>query len=323
MEDLLKVNNLSIDIKKCGKKIRVVENVSFSLSNGETMGIIGESGCGKSVTALSLLGLLEPNIVISEGKVMFGQVCLSELSRKELRRICGREIGMVFQEPMTALNPVFTIKKQLSDPLKIHMHLSKKEVEEKCIELLETVGIKKPSDILKCYPHQLSGGMRQRVIIAIAISCGPQLLIADEPTTALDVTIQLQILYIIKRLVEERKMSLLIISHDMGVIAMLSEKICVMYAGEVVEQDSKKEILSSAAHPYSQHLISAAKELNGDCDKLSIVEGTVPRPGDEIKGCRFAERCNFCQDICFEKKPPLVEKKNRTGYVRCWKYVKE
>lgn len=323
MECLLKLENVSIEAESNTKNLRITDNVSVLVNKGQTVGIIGESGCGKSITALSILGLTNSNIKVREGNIFFGDVCLNKLPPKELRSICGKKIGMVFQEPSTALNPVFTIEQQLSAPMKNNLHMSKEEIKARCLELLKDVGIKEPERVLKCYPHQLSGGMCQRVVIALSISCNPQLLIADEPTTALDVTIQLQILHIIKRLVRENNMSLLIISHDMGVISMLSERICVMYGGEILEEDSRENIMNSPMHPYSKMLITAAKELNDGCKELSILSGNVPRPEDEIKGCKFAQRCEFCHDRCLQERPPLIKKEYGEGYVKCWNYVKD
>lgn len=321
MKDLLRIEALSIEAVHKKGNLKLAENVSLLVRTGETVGIIGESGCGKSITALSILGLTERNIRISEGEIYFEDVCLNKLPVKELRKICGKKIGMIFQEPMTALNPVFTVEQQLIAPMKEHLKLPKEQMKQRCLELMRDVGIANPERVLKSYPHQLSGGMRQRIVIAIAISCKPQLLIADEPTTALDVTIQLQILFIIKKLVRENKMSLLIISHDMGVISMLAERICVMYGGEIVEEGSCEQIINHAMHPYSSRLIEAAKELNEGSKQLSIVEGNVPRPEEIIKGCKFAERCIFCEEKCLQEKPPYISKEN--GFVKCWKFVKE
>lgn len=323
MNKLLNIENLTIVVKEKNKIMKITDNVSLTLNSGETMGIIGESGCGKSITALSILGLTTPNIFINEGNIFFEDSCLNKLSSDNLRKICGNKIGMVFQEPMTALNPVFNIEKQLSEPLKIHLKLSKSDIKSKCIELLESVGIKNASAVLKYYPYQLSGGMCQRVVIAMAIACKPKLLIADEPTTALDVTIQSQILHIIKKLVKENNMALLLISHDFGVISKLSQNVSVMYSGEIIEHDTKINITENPMHPYSKKLINSAKELNNGCKHLSVVHGSVPRPEENIIGCKFSARCEFCKNICKEKKPPFIEKDNGSGYIKCWKYINE
>ena len=323
MDKILDIKNLTVKVNIGKNELKIVDNISFALSSGKTVVIIGESGCGKSITALSILGLLESNIQITYGTIDIEDICVSNLPVKELRKICGKKVGMVFQEPMTALNPVFTIEQQMLAPMKVHMKISKQEAKNRCIKLLKQVGIKEPELILKNYPHQLSGGMRQRIVIAMAIACNPSLLIADEPTTALDVTIQLQILRIIKKLVKQNKMSLLIISHDIGVISMLAEEIIVMYAGEIVEQGSKDNILKYAQHPYSVKLINAALELQNNSEKLTIVEGSVPRPGENIVGCKFAARCEFCTEKCLSEKPPTILKENSIGKVKCWKYVKD
>lgn len=321
MDNLLRIENISLELQSKTEKLKLTENVSLEIKPGETVGIIGESGCGKSLTALSILGLLDSNIKITEGKIFFKDICLNELPPEKLRKICGKEIGMVFQEPMTALNPVFTIEQQLMAPMKEHLKLTKKELKNRCITLLQDVGIKNPERVLKSYPHELSGGMRQRIVIAIAIACQPKLLIADEPTTALDVTIQQQILIVLKRLIHKNKMALLIISHDMGVISMMAEWISVMYGGEVVEKGAKDDIMKRSLHPYSAKLIEAANNLNNGDGELVIVEGNVPRPGDDIQGCKFSNRCEYCMEKCLKMKPPCVE--SGKGYVRCWKYVEE
>jgi oligopeptide/dipeptide ABC transporter ATP-binding protein len=321
MQDLLKIENLSVVAADKKRTTEIVRDVSFAVQSGETMGIIGESGCGKSITAMSILKLTEPNIQIDKGHIYWGDICLSELSESRLRKICGKEIGMIFQEPMTSLNPVFTIKQQLSAPIRLHLNLSKTDIQQRCISLLQDVGIKDPENILKSYPHELSGGMCQRIAIAIAISCNPQLLIADEPTTALDVTIQAQILRIIKKLIHTNHMALLIISHDMGVIASLSENITVMYGGEIVEQDTRDNIIEHASHPYTKQLICAAEELYDGAAELTLVRGNVPRPGENLTGCKFAPRCALSTQRCHAEHPPLVRKEGSKGTVRCWNCI--
>ena len=323
MSKILDVKNLTVKVNSEKKELKIIDDISLSLNSGETVGIIGESGCGKSITALSILRLLEPNIKITDGIIEIENTNVRKLSAKELRKICGKKVGMVFQEPMTALNPVFNIEQQMLAPMKTHLKISKHELHNRCIKLLQQVGIKEPEAVLKSYPHQLSGGMRQRIVIAMAISCSPSLLIADEPTTALDVTLQLQILRIIKNLVQQNKMSLLIISHDIGVISTLAEEIIVMYAGEIIEQDSKENILKNAQHPYSEKLITTALELQNGSKQLTIVEGSVPRPYENIVGCKFAPRCEFCTEKCLNEKPPVIQKSNGIGKVKCWKYVKD
>jgi len=320
MPDLLRIENLTIVAADKKRTREIVREVSFAVRNGETMGIIGESGCGKSITAMSILNLTEPNVHIDKGHIYWGNICLSELSESRLRTICGKAIGTIFQEPMTSLNPVFTIEQQLSAPIRLHLGLSKTGIHQRCIRLLKDVGIKDPEKILKSYPHELSGGMCQRVVIAIAISCDPQLLIADEPTTALDVTIQAQIMGILKKLIRTNHMALLIISHDMGVISFLSENITVMYGGEIVEQDTRDNIIEQASHPYTKQLIRAAEELYDGAAELTLVKGNVPRPGENLTGCKFAPRCALCTQKCHAEHPSLVRKEGSKGTVRCWNY---
>ncbi|QSX05863.1 ABC transporter ATP-binding protein [Sedimentibacter sp. zth1] len=320
MEDLLQINNMTIEAKEKHENITIVDDISLKLKYGQTLGIVGESGCGKSITALSILGLLRNKLSITKGEIIFENANLATMNKEKLRDICGNEIGMIFQEPMTALNPLFTIGRQIIEPLRIHLKLSKKEARKRSIELLNTVGINNPEGVLKCYPFQFSGGMRQRVMIAIAISCTPKLLIADEPTTALDVTIQAQILQILKKLIKDRGMSLLLISHDLGVISKLSEQIIVMYSGEIVENDTVDNIINNPLHPYTQKLLSAATELSSDCEYLSVVNGSVPRPEEKIVGCKFSARCEYCKDICLKQRPPLTKKSTSNGLIKCWKY---
>ena len=318
VQDLLRIENLSVVAADEKQTTELVSDVSLTVQHGETMGVIGESGCGKSITALSILKLTDPNVYIDKGRIDWQDIGLSELSEKRLRKICGKEIGMVFQEPMTSLNPFFTIKRQLAAPIKLHLGLDKTEIHKRCIRLLQDVGIKDPEKTLKSYPHELSGGMCQRVAIAIAISCNPKLLIADEPTTAMDVTIQAQILKILKKLIHANNMALLIISHDMGVIASLSENITVMYGGEVVEQDTRDNIINQASHPYTKNLINAAEELYDGANELTLIIGNVPRPGEHLTGCKFASRCTFCIEKCSTEHPPLTQKEQGDGLVRCW-----
>ncbi len=317
-QSLLRIEHLNVVATDGKQTTELVSDVSLTVQESQTMGVIGESGCGKSITAMSILKLTEPNVYIDKGRIDWQNINLSGLSEKRLRKICGKEIGMVFQDPMTCLNPFFTIKQQLSAPIKLHLRLSKTDIHKRCIRLMQDVGIKNPEKTLKSYPHELSGGMCQRVAIAIAISCNPKLLIADEPTTALDVTIQAQILGILKKLIHTNNMALLIISHDMGVIASLSENITVMYGGEVVEQDTRDNVINQASHPYTKNLINAAEELYDGADELTLVMGNVPRPEENIVGCKFAPRCTFCTQKCYSEHPLPTQKKSGSGFVRCW-----
>ena len=317
MREVLKVEALRINAIDKRETVTIIDDISFKLEQGETLGIVGESGCGKSITALGIIGLLKKNQVIDHGSILFKGKELTSMSKGDLRNICGKEIGMIFQEPMTALNPFFSIGRQLREPLILHMNMTKSQASKRSIELLEEVGIKNAETVLKSYPHQFSGGMRQRVLIAIAISCNPSLLIADEPTTALDVIIQAQILRILKRLIKNRNMSLLLISHDFGVISQMSKKIGIMYAGELVEEGRVEDMMTIPNHPYTKALLSAAKEMNSSSKTLTVLKGSVPRPGMIINGCRFADRCNIKTSICEKQKPKMIEITPST-WVRCW-----
>lgn len=319
MEELLNVDSLEIGLPGRKQALKIVNKISFSLKHGETLGVVGESGCGKSITALSIMGLLGKNIKILNGSITFKKQEISSYSDREIRKLCGRDIGMIFQEPMTALNPMFTIGKQLSDAQRLHLGLTKEEAYKNSIKLLEMVGISKAGDVLDSYPHEFSGGMRQRVLIAMAISCNPSLVIADEPTTALDVITQRQILRIIKNLIKDRDMSMLLISHDLSVISEMADRIIVMYSGEIIETDTAYNIIKNPSHPYTKSLVQAARELaNSSKEELSVTEGSVPRPEEKIIGCKFAARCKSCMDVCKREKPVFKSKFGGAGSVLCW-----
>jgi oligopeptide/dipeptide ABC transporter ATP-binding protein len=299
-----------------------VDGISFRLAAGETVGLVGESGCGKSVTSLSILGLIpSPPGRIESGKIMFGRQNLLDLDLESLRKIRGRQISMIFQEPMTSLNPVLSIGRQVAEPLMVHQGLSKAEACEKAVDWLDHVKIPAAAKRLNDYPHQLSGGMRQRVMIAMAMVCGPKLLIADEPTTALDVTIQAQILSLMNRLKDELAMSLLLITHDLGVVAQMAARVVVMYAGQVVEEAGVTDIFDRPFHPYTQGLLKSIPQAGGrfksHVKRLSEIPGTVPPLTDIIAGCKFADRCLHAFDICRQRQPDLwrIEAGHRA---RCW-----
>jgi peptide/nickel transport system ATP-binding protein len=303
---LLVVDRLVTEFDTDEGRVRAVDDVSFSVREGQTLGIVGESGCGKSVTALSIMRLLpQPMGQIVGGAVQFQGRDLASLTIEEMEHVRGNSIGMVFQEPMTALNPVHTIGKQLTEGLRLHKGLNTREATVQAVEILDRVGIPSPDIRMGEYPHQLSGGMRQRVLIAIALACRPALLIADEPTTALDVTIQAQILELIKDLQSEMGMSVILITHDLGVIAETCDDVVVMYAGKVAEQGSVYDIFDRPSHPYTRGLLSSIPTLNAiPKSTLSVIEGMVPGLRDLPPGCRFENRCPYASERCSEAPPP-------------------
>ncbi len=305
---LLEVDSLVTEFDTDEGRVRAVDGVSFSVEQGETLGIVGESGCGKSVTAHSIMRLLpQPMGQIAGGVVRFRGRELTSLSLEEMEKVRGRDIGMVFQEPMTALNPVHTIGKQLTEVMLLHRDIAADQAIRDGIELLARVGIPSPDVRMGEYPHQLSGGMRQRVVIAMALACEPALLIADEPTTALDVTIQAQILELIRELQSDMGMAVIMITHDLGVIAETSDKVLVMYAGRVAEQGSVYDIFDRPAHPYTQGLLASIPRLETEPkSRLSIIEGMVPGLMDLPPGCRFQNRCPHAVEAC-SASAPVVE----------------
>ncbi|MGZ1847966.1 ABC transporter ATP-binding protein [Staphylococcus argenteus] len=320
---LLEVKDLETSLKIDKQWLATVENISFELSKGEVLGIVGESGCGKSILSKSIIKLLPEKISkLSKGEVIFDGKRIDKLKEKQLLNIKGNDIAMIFQEPMTALNPVCTIKNQLVESIKLHKKLSKKEAHKAAVDLLKKVGISRQEEILKSYPHQLSGGMRQRVMIAMAISCSPKLLIADEPTTALDVTIQAQILDLLKELQKETKMAIMMITHDLSVVAEFCDKVMVMYAGQIVEFGNIQDILHKPKHPYTKKLLSTVPKLNEVQKRLETIEGIVPSIKEfQVNKCRFANRCRQKIDICNHQSP--IMHVNEDVLVRCHLYSKE
>lgn len=297
-----------------------VDGVSFDLAPGETLAIVGESGCGKSVTSLSIMGLVQtPPGKIVNGEILYQGQDLLKKSKKEMRAIRGNEISMIFQEPMTSLNPVFTVGQQIMESFRIHQDLNKKQAREKTIEMIRLVGIPAPEKVVDEYPHELSGGMRQRIMIAMALACNPKVLIADEPTTALDVTIQAQIIRLMCRLKEETGTAIILITHDLGVVAQIAQNAMVMYAGQAVEYAPVRSIYKDPLHPYTQGLLKSIPKLNESSDTLYNIKGTVPSPKDYPKGCRFCPRCDCAKAVCAEKHPPLMDLPDGRK-VRCWKY---
>jgi peptide/nickel transport system ATP-binding protein len=323
---LLRVNNLITEFDTDEGRVRAVDDVSFSVDAGETLGIVGESGCGKSVTALSVMRLLpQPMGHIMGGEVLLRGEDLTRATLDRMEQIRGGSIGMVFQEPMTALNPVHTIGRQLTEVILLHKKISKQAALRDAIEMLERVGIPSPDLRMGEYPHQLSGGMRQRVVIAMALACKPSLLIADEPTTALDVTIQAQILELIKELQYQMGMAVILITHDLGVIAETSNSVVVMYAGRVAEQGTVYDIFDRPRHPYTQGLLASIPRLETEPkSRLPIIPGMVPGLMDLPPGCRFENRCQYRIDDC-SKLPPPIEKMNGVHSVSCirWREISQ
>ncbi|WNF36124.1 ABC transporter ATP-binding protein [Bacillaceae bacterium IKA-2] len=316
---LLEVKELTTCFYSGDIEIPAVKSVSFNVSKGETLCIVGESGSGKSVTSLSIMRLIpEPPGKIVDGQIIFKGKDLLKISNEEMRKIRGNRIAMIFQEPMTSLNPVFTIGKQLSESIILHKKLSKKVAMEVAFEMLKQVKIPLPEKRLKQYPHQLSGGMRQRVMIAMALSCSPDLLIADEPTTALDVTIQAQILQLIKELKENIGTAMLLITHNMGVVAEVADNVLVMYGGRVQEYTDVKTLFKDPKHPYTAGLLKSIPKTEGPRTKLFTIEGSVPMPGQIKVGCQFYTRCHLATSRCQAEEPPLI--KVGKSLVRCWEY---
>ncbi len=319
MENLLEIRDLKTYFYTGDKVVKAVDGVSYSIARGKTLGVVGESGCGKSVSALSILRLIpSPPGKIVGGEIVFEGANLLELSESEMRSLRGDDIAMIFQEPMTSLNPVFTIGFQISEAIRLHREVSKNEARDRSIELLRKVKIPSPELRYGEYPHQLSGGMKQRAMIAMGISCDPKLLIADEPTTALDVTIQAQILDLLMELRDELNMSTLLITHDLGVVAETTDDVAVMYAGQIVEYTSTRELFANPKHPYTVGLFGSLPQLGQRGKRLDTIEGFVPDPANYPVGCRFHPRCYLMEQACKEMEIELRE--IEPGHlVRCWK----
>ncbi|MFZ3048051.1 MAG: ABC transporter ATP-binding protein [Desulfatirhabdiaceae bacterium] len=320
MDNLLQVTDLKTYFYTSDGDVPAVDGVSFHIRKGETLGLVGESGSGKSITALSLLRLIPD----PPGKIISGEICyegesLLGKTDPEMRKIRGNKISMIFQEPMTSLNPVYTIGYQIREVLTLHQGLTRKSAREKAIGLLQSVGFAMPEQRIEHYPHQLSGGMRQRAMIAMALSCQPGLLIADEPTTALDVTIQAQILDIMKELKERTGMSILLITHDLGVVSEIADRVIVMYAGQIVESARVDMLFSDPKHPYAKGLLQSIPRLDVDLDRLYVIKGVIPKPTDYPTGCRFHPRCDMAWDKC-SRLEPVLENLGHDRQVRCWLY---
>ncbi|MBO8160147.1 MAG: ABC transporter ATP-binding protein [Thermosipho sp. (in: Bacteria)] len=319
---LLQVRNLKTYFYTEDGIVKAVDGVDFEVYPGETLGIVGESGSGKSVTSLSILRLLDPNGEILEGsEIIFDGKNLMELSEDEMRKIRGNDIAMIFQEPMVALNPVFTVGEQIMEAILLHQDVSKNEARKMAIDMLRKVGIPEPEKRVDEYPHELSGGMRQRAMIAMALSCRPKLLIADEPTTALDVTIQAQILELMRELQKEYGMAIILITHDVGVIAENADRVVVMYGGMVMETADVKELFRETRHPYTWGLLNSIPRLDIEQERLYNIPGIVPDPLHFPPGCRFNTRCEFADERCRKEIPPLYEIKNG-HFSRCFYYKK-
>lgn len=319
---LLELKNLKTFFATKRGTVKAVNGVSYSLDAGKVLGVVGESGSGKSVSAMSILRLLDGNGYIDSGEILFNGQDLTKLSMNEMYKIRGNEISVIFQEPMTSLNPVFTVSRQISEPLMIHQGMNKKQAAAKAVELLSDVKIPNPEVVAKQYPHQLSGGMRQRVMIAMALACRPKLLIADEPTTALDVTIQAQILDLLRNLKDRINSSIMFITHDLGVIAEMADYVVVMYAGRIVEQGTAEEIFAHPAHPYTIGLMASKPVVGKQVDKLYSIPGKVPNPINMPNYCYFKDRCELCVNGCEGAYPHEISL-TPTHKVSCYRYYPE
>lgn len=322
MKDLLTIRNLRTSFLSKKSNTIAVDGVDLHIQAGESVALVGESGCGKSMTSFSIMNLLPPSGKITDGEIIFEGKDLLQLTERELCLIRGKDISMIFQEPMTSLNPVLTIGEQIMEVIQYHQKLSRQQAKAKAVEMLELVGFSRVDEILKEYPHRLSGGMRQRVVIAIAMACNPKLLIADEPTTALDVTIQAQILDLMKHIKKKFNTSILLITHDLGVVSELTERVIVMYAGQVVEEGTVKEIFKKPLHPYTVGLINAVPSIRGDINRLYSIPGNVSSAQKMQSGCKFAPRCSKAFSRCFVEKPDLVEVV-KSHSARCFLYEQE
>jgi peptide/nickel transport system ATP-binding protein/oligopeptide transport system ATP-binding protein len=320
METILNVKDLKTYYFTKTKIIAAVDGVDFTLHKGEVLGIVGESGCGKSTVARSLVGLIDPaNAKIVHGSVLFEGNDTTKMDAESLRKIRGKKISMIFQDPFASLNPVYTIKDQIFEVLKIHENTDRRHMEERVLEQLRMVGIPSPELRLNDYPYQLSGGMQQRVMIAIALACKPDILLADEPTTALDVTVQAQILELINKLKNERAMSIIIISHNIGIIAEMCDRMLVMYGGVVVEEGVCESVFAKPMHPYTRGLLGAIPSITEDREELETIKGIVPILSPPVTQCRFASRCSDVFEKCRSQEPPLFPTAEGCR-VRCWKY---
>ncbi|MBL8028613.1 MAG: ABC transporter ATP-binding protein [Fibrobacteres bacterium] len=314
---LLQVKNLSVSFHTDNGRVNAVDGLDFKIEAGKTLCMVGESGCGKSVTALSILRLIQsPPGVIESGSILFNSEDLLQLPINKMRQVRGNRIAMIFQDPMTSLNPVFTIGSQIMEALILHQNMSRKEARERTIEMLTQVRIPDAHRRIDEYPHQMSGGMRQRVMIAMALSCNPELLIADEPTTALDVTIQAQILDLLAELQEKRNMAVLFITHDLGIVARIADQVIVLYAGRAVERGTAADIFHSPRHPYTKGLLASVPRMEHNSGKLAVIPGTLPNASEMPEGCRFYNRCERRSEVCLKR--PLEENLSPTHSAACF-----
>ncbi|MFI3171891.1 MAG: ABC transporter ATP-binding protein [Eubacteriales bacterium] len=319
-ELLLELKNLTVEFQTYEGRVKAVNDLSYNLHAGEKLGIVGESGSGKSVSSLQIMRLVAetPGTTV-EGSIKYGEQDILSISEKEMQKLRGNEMSMIFQEPMTSLNPIITCGKQIAEVLQIHKNISKKEAMQGAIKMMEEVGIANPEQRAREYPHQMSGGMRQRIMIAMALACNPKILIADEPTTALDVTIQAQILDLMRKLNEEFNTAIIMITHDLGVVSELCDRVIVMYAGHIMEEALVDDLFENPLHPYTVGLLRAIPKIEKEKRELLTIPGTVPNPTEHMDGCKFCPRCDCTMDICSKEEPPMTEVNGRK--VRCWKYV--
>jgi peptide/nickel transport system ATP-binding protein len=316
---LLEVRNLRVEFPGRHGTLLAIDDVSFSIEPGEVLGVVGESGAGKSLTGASIIGLLEPPGRVAGGEILLEGERIDDLPYEQMRRIRGKKIGAIFQDPLTSLNPLYTISKQLTETILVHMDMTEKQARKRAIELLDEVGIPAADKRIDSYPHEFSGGMRQRVVIALALCANPQLIVADEPTTALDVSIQAQIIALIKRLCKDHKTAVMLITHDMGVIAETADRVAVMYAGRIAEIGNVRDVIKDAKHPYTKGLMGSIPVVGHDVDVLQQIDGAMPRLNEIPKGCAFNPRCPDASDRCFSERPDLMAT-GGASRAACWLY---
>jgi len=319
---LLEVKNLRVDFPTRRGTLLAIDDISFSIEPGEVLGVVGESGAGKSLTGASIIGLLEPPGQISAGQVLLEGNRIDDLPYEEMRRIRGKKIGAIFQDPLTSLNPLYTVSRQLTETILVHMDMTQEQARTRAIELLDEVGIPAAEKRINSYPHEFSGGMRQRVVIALALCANPKLIVADEPTTALDVSIQAQIIALLKRLCKDHKTAVMLITHDMGVIAETADRVAVMYAGRIVEIGKVRDVIKSAKHPYTKGLMGSIPVVGHDVEVLQQIDGSMPRLTEIPVGCAFNARCPDAVDRCFKERPDLMST-GGASTAACWLYDTE